>query len=81
MTTTYFPEGVFNIIKDYANIKSIHKQRREKLDNMLPKLFRLIQENEDEEYVVVSDYTDYEKLITRGIGCDGQPEYGYDATY
>jgi len=74
----YFPAEVFNIIKEYADIKSIHKQRREKLDELLPILFRMIRMNEEEEYIVVSDYTDYEKLINMGIGCDGQPENGYE---
>ena len=74
----YFPTEVFNIIKEYADIKSIHKQRKEKLDELLPILFRMIRMNEEEEYIVVSDYTDYEKLINMGIGCDGQPENGYE---
>jgi len=81
MTATYLPTEIFNLIKEYANIKSIHKQRREKLDKLLPELFTLIRMNEDEDYLVVSDFTDYEKLINRGIGCDGQPDNGYDATY
>lgn len=75
----YFPTEVFNIIKDYADIKSIHKQRRDKLDKLLPNLFRMVWANEEEEYIVVSDYADYEKLIKGNIGWDGQPINGYDA--